>query len=263
MKQSETVQQEQLLVERRVAVAVLKLNRPEVLNALSDSLVEAVVSQMEALDRDPQVRVFLLTGGAKVFAAGADIKGMAEAGVAEMLSSDRLAKWERLRKIQKPIVAAVSGFALGGGLELAMACDLIVAGEDAVFGQPEVLLGVMPGAGGTQRLTRAIGRARAMELILTGRRFSAREGLAWGLVNRVAPKELAFDEALRLAKEISERAPMAVGLIKEAVNKALDMDLESGLLHERRLFYLLFGTADQKEGMKAFIEKREPKFTGK
>jgi enoyl-CoA hydratase len=252
----------ELLTERRGPIEILRLNRPEVLNALSDSLVEALVSRLEALDRDPDVRCFVLTGGERVFAAGADIKGMAEAGVAEMMGSDRLAKWERLRKIQKPIVAAVSGYALGGGLELAMACDLIVAAEDASFGQPEILLGVMPGAGGTQRLTRAIGRTRAMEYILTGRRFSAVEALDWGLVNRIVPRELVFDEAVRLAEEIAAKAPLAVRLAKEAVSRALDADLETGLLHERRLFYLLFGTRDQKEGMRAFLEKRPAQFKG-
>jgi enoyl-CoA hydratase len=253
----------ELLVERRGSVAILRLHRPDVLNALSDSLVETLVTELEKLDRDPEVRCFVLTGGDKVFAAGADIKGMADAGVAEMMGSDRLAKWERLRKIQKPIVAAVCGFALGGGLELAMSCDLLVAAEDAVFGQPEILLGVIPGAGGTQRLTRAIGRTRAMEFILTGKRFSAAEGLAWGLVNRVVPRELAVEEAVKLAVEIASKAPLAVRLAKEAVNRALDADLETGLLHERRLFYLLFGTEDQKEGMRAFLEKRPAKFTGK
>jgi enoyl-CoA hydratase len=253
----------ELLVERRGAVALLRLNRPEVLNALSDSLVESVVSELEALDRDPEIRCFVLTGGERVFAAGADIKGMAEAGVAEMMGSDRLAKWERLRKIQKPIVAAVCGYALGGGLELAMSCDLLVAAEDAAFGQPEILLGVIPGAGGTQRLTRAIGKTRALEYILTGRRFTAPEALAWGLVNRVVPRELVIEEALTLAAEIASKAPLAVRLAKEAVGKALDVDLESGLLHERRLFYLLFGTEDQKEGMRAFVEKRAARFLGK
>ena len=253
----------ELLTERRGAVFVARLNRPEALNALSDSLVARLVSALESADRDPAVRVLVLTGGDKAFAAGADIKGLAEASIVDMLGSDRLAQWEKLRKLSKPLIAAVSGFALGGGCELAMSCDMIVAAEDAAFGQPEILLGAMPGAGGTQRLTRAIGKARAMEYVLTGRRFTAREAHAWGLVNRVVPKERVLEEALALAEEIARQAPLAVRLAKEAVNRALETDLETGLGYERRLFYLLFGTEDQKEGMKAFIEKRKPSFKGR
>ncbi len=254
---------DELLVERRGAVEVLRLNRPRALNALSDALVAALVEAMEKADRDPDVRVLIVTGGEKVFAAGADIKGMAEADVVNMLGSDRLGQWERFRRIQKPVVAAVAGFALGGGCELAMSCDLIVAADDATFGQPEILLGVMPGAGGTQRLVRAIGKYRAMEYVLTGRRFTAAEAREWGLVNRVVPRELLLDEALRLAGEIARQAPLAARLAKESVNRALDSDLETGLRYERHLFYLLFGTQDQKEGMQAFIEKRPAEFKGK
>lgn len=252
-----------LLLEKKGAVAVLTLNRPEALNALSDELVEEMVSSLERLDRDPEVRVMILTGGEKCFAAGADIKEMAEASVADMLRSDRLAKWERMRKISKPVIAAVSGYALGGGCELALSCDLIVAAETAVFGQPEILIGVIPGAGGTQRLTRAIGKYRAMEMVLTGARVSAERALEWGLVNRMVPQELLMEEALSLAREIAARPPLAVQLAKEAVCKAQDTDLETGLLHERKLFYLLFGTQDQKEGMKAFLEKRKADFKGR
>lgn len=251
-----------LLVEKKETVAVLTLNRPEVLNALSDDLVEKLVSSLESLDRDPEIRVMVLTGGEKCFAAGADIKGMAEASVPDMLRSDRLAKWERMRRISKPIVAAVSGYALGGGCELALSCDLVVASETAVFGQPEILLGVIPGAGGTQRLTRAAGKYRAMEMVLTGSKISARQAREWGFVNRIVPPELLLEEALSLAREIAARPPFAVQLAKEAVCRAQDTDLETGLLHERKLFYLLFGTRDQKEGMKAFLEKRKAEFKG-
>lgn len=256
-------EEKELLVERKGRVAVLTLNRPKVLNALSDSLVEAVVSELERLDRDREVRVFVLTGGDSVFAAGADIKGMAEATSADLKRSDRLAKWERMRKISKPIVAAVAGYALGGGCELAMSCDLVVAAESAVFGQPEILIGVMPGAGGTQRLTRAIGRYRAMEFILTGKRFNARQALEWGLVNRVVPGEVLSEEALKLAQEIAAQPPVAVRLAKEAVHWAEDLELREGLARERAHFYDLFDTEDQKEGMRAFTEKRKPNFTGK
>lgn len=252
-----------MIVERKGAVAVLTLNRPEVLNALSDSLVEAVVSEMERLDKEEGVRAVVLTGGSKVFAAGADIKGMADATSQEMQKSDRLAKWERMRKISKPIVAAVSGFALGGGCEMAMSCDMIVASENAVFGQPEILIGVIPGAGGTQRLTRAIGKYRAMEFVLSGRRFSAQQALEWGLVNHVVPNELVVEEAVSLAEEIASRPPIAVRLAKEAVNWAVDVELGEGLVKERQHFYKLFDTEDQKEGMKAFLEKRKPVFKGK
>ena len=252
----------ELLMERRGAVAILTLNRPQVLNALSDSLVESLVRALEELDRDPEIRCLILTGGEKVFAAGADIQGLAQATVPEMLDSDRLAKWERMRKISKPIIAAVAGYALGGGCELAMSCDLIVAGKTALFGQPEILIGVMPGAGGTQRLTRAVGKYRAMEMTLTGKRITAQEAWEWGLVNRVVPAEFLLEEALSLAREIASQAPQAVKLIKKAVNRAQEVDLDTGLSYERYLFYLLFGTQDQKEGMKAFLEKRKPNFKG-
>ncbi|MBI4055426.1 MAG: enoyl-CoA hydratase/isomerase family protein [Elusimicrobia bacterium] len=254
---------QELLVQREGPVAVHTLNRPKVLNALSDSLLESLVCALEQQDSDPEIRCMVVTGGEKVFAAGADIQGMAEASVAQMLCSDRLAKWQRLQKISKPLIAAVSGYALGGGCELAMCCDLIVASESAVFGQPEILIGVIPGAGGTQRLPRAIGKARAMEMILTGRRFDARKALEWGMVNRVVPPELLLAETMALAQEVARQAPLAVRAAKEAVLKALDLDIDSGLSYERKLFYLLFGTEDQKEGMRAFLEKRPPRFQGK
>jgi len=254
---------DELLVEIRGGVGILRLNRPAVLNAVSLALLRALSDRLEEWAERPEISAVVITGGEKVFAAGADIKEMAGAGVAEMLSQDRLGPWQRLRRFPKPLIAAVAGYALGGGCELALACDLIVASDDAVFGQPEIALGVMPGAGGTQRLTRALGRYRAMEICLAGRRFSAQEGQQWGLICRVVPAGLLLEEALRLAQEIAAKAPLAVRLIKEAIQAAEDTPLEAGLTFERRNFYLLFGTQDQKEGMKAFLEKRKATFTGR
>jgi enoyl-CoA hydratase len=203
-----------------------------------------------------------LTGNERAFAAGADIAEMADASAVAMLTRNNLARWDAIRRITKPLIAAVSGWALGGGCELAMACDLIVASETARFGQPEINLGVIPGAGGTQRLTRVLGKARAMELILTGDYLSANEALARGLVNRVVPSELCLETALELARKIAAQAPLAVRLAKDAVLKAQDLSIEDGMDYERRLFYLLFATADQKEGMAAFVAKRPPRWRG-
>lgn len=244
------------------AVAVVTFSRPP-MNVLSRSLMKSVSSIVEDLDRNPEVRCIILTGNKKVFAAGADIKEMGDKNVAQMSSDDNLTSWDRVGRIGKPIIAAVSGFALGGGCELALACDLIIASESAVFGQPEINLGVIPGAGGTQRLTRVLGKYRAMELILTGKRLSAREAFELGLVNRVYPVESYMAEAKKFALSIAAQAPLAAKAGKEAVLKALDVDIDSGLAIERRLFWSLFGTEDQKEGMRAFIEKRKPVFKGK
>jgi enoyl-CoA hydratase len=205
----------------------------------------------------------VITGDERAFAAGADIKEMAGASSVDMLLDDRIGKWDRLRGVKKPIIAAVSGFCLGGGCELAMACDMIVASESARFGQPEINIGVMPGAGGTQRLTRAVGKAIAMEVILNGRFLSAEEASRFGLVNRVIPLEQYLNEALKLANEIAARAPLVVRLAKEAINNAFDTFLLDGLAGERRAFYFLFSTEDQKEGMQAFVEKRSPAWKGK
>jgi enoyl-CoA hydratase len=205
----------------------------------------------------------VLTGSERAFAAGADIKEMAEASAVEMLSRDQFARWEVIRKTKKPVIAAVSGFCLGGGCELAMLCDMIVASESAQFGQPEVNIGVMPGAGGTQRLTKAVGKALAMEIALTGRFFSAQKMMEAGLVNRVVPTELYLQEAVKLAEEIAQKPPVAVRLIKESVNAAFETHLDEGLIRERKNFYLLFATEDQKEGMAAFIEKRKAEWKGK
>lgn len=244
-------------------VGIVQLNRPEVLNALSLELMVKLVEKLEAHDADERVRVILLSGSEKVWAAGADIKDMAEASVFEMDERNQFARWERIKRIRKPIVAAVSGFALGGGCELAMLCDVIVASETAKFGQPEINLGVMPGAGGTQRLTRAVGKAIAMDVVLSGRFLSAGEAHAAGLVSRVVPKEHFFTAALELAQQMAKKPPIALRLAKEAVLKAHEMSLSEGLEYERKLFYMLFASEDQKEGMRAFIEKRRPEFEGK
>ena len=252
-----------VLSERDGAVATLTLNRPKALNALSVELMAELIDLIEAMDADDKIRCLVLTGGPRVFAAGADIKGMAERTPTSMVETQSFANWDRIRRCRKPIVAAVSGYALGGGCELAMLCDVIVASETAQFGQPEINIGIMPGAGGTQRLARAIGPYRAMELILTGRTLDAHEAYAAGLVNRVMPVEGFLAEAQRLAAEIAERAPIAVRLAREAVRYGVETTVRDGLEIERRNFYLLFDTEDQKEGMRAFIEKRPPKYKGK
>jgi enoyl-CoA hydratase len=260
---SEPLTYEYILVRREDAVGIVQLNRPQALNALSTALIDEVVAAFQAFDADPTIGCLVLTGNDRAFAAGADIKEMAEASAVEMMTRDNLARWERIRQIKKPIIAAVSGFALGGGCELAMACDMIIAGETAQFGQPEINIGVMPGAGGTQRLTRALGKAKAMELILTGRMVSAAEAEQLGLVTRVVPPEAYLREAIRLAAEIAAKAPIAVRLAKAAVNKAYELSLREGLEFERASFYTLFATEDQKEGMRAFVEKRKATYQGK
>ncbi|MCS7296785.1 MAG: enoyl-CoA hydratase-related protein [Bacteroidia bacterium] len=254
-----------LLVEKGVkpGVALLRLNRPESLNALNRALVAELTDTLVRLDNDPEVRVMVLTGDERAFAAGADIKEMAEDSAVDMLLLDQFQRWDQIKRLKKPLIAAVSGYALGGGCELAMLCDIIIASETAQFGQPEIKIGVIPGAGGTQRLTRAIGKSRAMEYILTGRFFSAKQAESWGLVSRVVPPELYLEEALNLAAEIASMPPIAVQMAKQAVNKAYELSLEEGLHFERKNFYLLFATNDQKEGMRAFMEKRPPTWQGK
>ncbi len=244
-------------------VALVRIVRHEVLNALNLELVSELAEELLRLDGENDVRCIVLTGGQKAFAAGADISEMAGSTAIEMKMRNQFRVWDSIRLVRKPIIAAVNGFALGGGCELAMTCDMIVAGEDAKFGQPEVKLGVMPGAGGTQRLTRLIGKPRALELLLTGRPISADEAYRLGLVNRVVPSEDCVNEAVMLASEIAKQAPCAVQLIKEAANKALDADLQTGMEFERNAFYLLFATEDKSEGMRAFLEKRKPAFHGK
>ena len=244
-------------------IALIELNRPKALNALSRQVMLEIRDTLKALDEDDNVRVIILTGGEKVFAAGADIKQMADATAIDMLNIDQFSTWDQIKKTRKPIIAAVSGFALGGGCELAMTCDMIIATETAKFGQPEIKIGTMPGAGGTQRLTRAIGKVRAMEMVLTGKFISAEEALQYGLVNRIVPAELMMHETLGLAKQIAAQSPVAVKLAKEAVNQAFNSTLDEGLMFERKNFYLTFASEDQKEGMAAFVEKRAPEFKGK
>ncbi len=245
------------------AVGIARLNRPDVLNALNMKLMDELIETLEKFDNDPSIRCIVLTGNEKAFAAGADIKEMSEASLVDMYERNNLARWERIRRVRKPIIAAVSGYCLGGGCELAMLCDMIIAAESAKFDQPEINLGVIPGAGGTQRLSRTVGKYRAMELILTGRFISATEAFEMGLATRVVPTEVCLQEAIKLGKEIAERSPMAVRLGKEAVLKAFDSPLSEGLDFERKVFYMLFATEDQKEGMKAFVEKRKAEYTGK
>jgi enoyl-CoA hydratase len=245
-------------------VAIVVLDRPEVLNALNFALIEALTDALEILDREPMCRAIVITGaGDRAFAAGADIDELAVQTPTSLTLDDHFHRWERIKRIRKPLIAAVRGFALGGGCELAMTCDMIVAGEDAQFGQPEIKLGVMPGAGGTQRLTRAVGKARAMELVLTGRMLGAREAEAAGLVTTVVPSEATVPAALDLAARIAAMPPVAVLAAKAAVNRAEELSLEAGLEFERRSFYLLFDTEDQKEGMAAFGDKRKPAWRGR
>ncbi len=243
-------------------IGMIQLNRPKVLNALSTDLMNEVVDCMLALDKNPEVRVIILTGNERAFAAGADIAQMVVATPVDQINDNRFRTWEMMKLITKPIIAAVNGFALGGGCELAMSCDMIVAGDDAKFSQPEIKIGTIPGAGGTQRLTRAIGKARAMMMVLTGDMIDATTAYEWGLVSKLVPSHAVLQEAYELAKVISDRAPVAVKLAKEAVNKSYEMSLKDGMDFERRNFYLTFSSHDQKEGMKAFLEKRNPEYKG-
>jgi enoyl-CoA hydratase len=252
-----------LLVTSEDGYAVVRFNRPDVLNAINIQMMTELVAALGELDARPDIRCIVLTGDERAFAAGADIREMADASAVDMLLRDQFARWDSIRRIKTPVIAAVGGFALGGGCELAMACDIIIAAEGARFGQPEINIGVMPGAGGTQRLTRAVGKAKAMELVLTGRMITADEALRLGLVNCVVPAEGLLDEARAWALEIARKPPLAIRLAKEAVLKAFDTTIEGGLEFERKNFYLLFASDDQKEGMKAFVEKRKPVWKGR
>jgi len=244
-------------------VALLRLNRPEARNALSPELMETLAEELERLDPDPDVRCIVIAGSEKVFAAGADIRAISERSFEEALRHPASAFWRRLAALKTPTVAAVSGYALGGGCELALACDMIVASETATFGQPEITLGIIPGGGGTQRLARVIGKQRAMELVLTGRRFDAEMGLRLGLVNKVTKRSRWLEEAMDLARTVAGRPPIAARLGKQAVLAAEETGLSAGLENERRLYELAMATEDRVEGMQAFLEKREPKFEGR
>lgn len=252
-----------ILVETHGRAGVIRINRPKQLNALNGAVMRVLVDAALAFEADAAVGAIVITGDERAFAAGADIKEMASASVVEMLQANRIELWDALRGIKKPLIAAVSGWALGGGCELAMACDMIVASETARFGQPEINIGIIPGAGGTQRLTRAVGKALAMEVILNGRFLDAAEAERFGLVNRVVPVEQYLRTAIELAQQIAERAPLAVRLAKEAVNQAQESALAEGMADERRMFYMLFSTEDQKEGMQAFLDKRPARWQGR
>ncbi|HYU17759.1 MAG TPA: enoyl-CoA hydratase-related protein [Chloroflexota bacterium] len=254
---------EYILVERDGPVGVITLNRPKQLNALSGPLMEELVAALEELDRDESIRAIVLTGGPNVFAAGADLKEFSVQTPISMLTRSRVGLWDRIKAVSKPLIAAVSGFALGGGCELAMQCDIIVASETARFGQPEINVGLMPGAGGTQRLTRTLGKFKAMELVLTGKFVDAWEAERRGLANRVVPPELVIDEAKRIGFELADKPPISVRLAKECVIKAFETTLAEGIDYERKLFYLLFASEDTKEGINAFVEKRKPEYRGR
>ena len=254
---------ELVLTEREGAIAVVLLNRPEALNALSDALMEELVDALQELDRDDSVRAIVLGGSERAFAAGADIGELSQSSAIELFYQRRVERWDSIRSIWKPLVAAVSGFCLGGGCELAMSCDLIVASETALFGQPETGLGIIPGAGGTQLLTRAVGKALAMDVILSGRRLSAREALQAGLVARVVAKEAWLSEAKRVAHDIAEKGPVGTRLAKESVKRAYETTLAAGIETERRALYLSLASEDAGEGLTAFIEKRKPEFKGR
>jgi enoyl-CoA hydratase len=251
-----------VLVEREPPIAVVLLNRPEALNALNDELMGELVNALVALDDEEQIRCIVLGGSERAFAAGADIGQMAEASAIEMYEARRIDRWDAIRRVRTPLVAAVSGFCLGGGNELAMACDLIVASETAQFGQPETGLGIIPGAGGTQRPTRAVGKSKAMDVILSGRFLTADEAERAGLVARVVAKEAWLEQAKAVARAIASKGPVAQRLAKESVNRAYETALETGLDYERKALYLAFASEDAREGLTAFTEKRKPEFRG-
>ncbi len=252
-----------ILTEIHDKAGLIRINRPKALNALNRPLMEELVQALGNFDNDDSIGAMVITGSDRAFAAGADIKEMVEASAIDMLLTDNIGVWDRIRGIKKPLIAAVSGWCLGGGNELAMMCDMIIASETAKFGQPEINLGVIPGSGGTQRLTKAVGKVIAMEMVINNRTLSSEEAYRVGLINRVVPVEVYLDEALKLANELGARAPLAVRTGKEMVNQAFETFLEEGIADERRAFYFLFSSEDQKEGMRAFFEKRDPEWKGK
>ncbi len=255
---------ETVVTSKEGHLGIVTLNRPDALNALNTKMVTELISALTDFEKDEEVRCLVITGSEKAFSAGADIKEMSGITAVEMtMSGHFFPLWDKVGRYPKPIVAALSGFVLGGGLEVAMSCDILVASETTQLGQPEIDIGVMPGGGGTQRLSKAVGKYKAMEMVLTGKRIGAEEAKALGLVSRVVPKEAYLSEAMKVANEVSGKSPVAVRLAKMAVNKAFEMGLNDGLDFERELFYLLFASEDKMEGMKAFMEKRKPEFKGK
>ncbi len=252
-----------ILTETRGRVGIVTLNRPKAMNAFNLVMLGEVFDALESLDKDENINAIIVTGNEKAFAAGADIKEMAEASYVQMLTEERVQVWDRIRGIRKPVIAAVSGWALGGGCEFALSCDMIIASESAKFGQPEITIGVIPGAGGTQRLARLVGKHLAMEMVINNRTLTAQEALQFGIANRLVPVEGYLDAAVAFADEIASRAPLAVRMAKDSVNAAFETTLTEGLAVEKRNFYPLFATEDQKEGMRAFVEKRKADWKGK
>ncbi len=252
-----------ILTETRGHVGLITLNRPQSLNALNNQLMREVMDALEAFDNDDDIGAMVITGNEKAFAAGADIKEMEGKSAQDMMTGDHVGVFDRIRSVEKPVIAAVSGWALGGGCELALSCDMIIASDSARFGQPEINIGVIPGAGGTQRLTHAVGKVLAMEMVLNDRKLTAQEAYQFGMVNRVVPVSDYLNDAIKLAEEIASRAPLAVRAAKKMINASYESFLAEGLAEEKQTFYNLFSTEDQKEGMKAFVEKRKPEWKGR
>lgn len=252
-----------ILTQTRGRVAIVQLNRPQAMNAFNIAMLSEVFDALDAFDKDENIGAIIVTGNEKAFAAGADIKEMADQSYVEMLTSGHVEIWDRIRNVKKPVIAAVSGWALGGGCEFVLSCDMVIASESAKFGQPEITIGVIPGAGGTQRLARLLGKQLAMEMVINNRTLTATEALQFGLVNRVVPVDGYLESAIAFAEEIASRAPIAVRMAKDSVNAAFETTLTEGLKVEKRNFYPLFATEDQKEGMKAFVEKRKAEWKGK
>ncbi|MBI3164747.1 MAG: enoyl-CoA hydratase/isomerase family protein [Chloroflexi bacterium] len=252
-----------ILTETRGRVGIVTLNRPKAMNAFNLQMLGELFDALEGFDKDPSIGAIIVTGNEKAFAAGADIKEMAESSYVKMLTSGHVQVWDRIRAIRKPVIAAVSGWALGGGCEFVLSCDMVIASDSAKFGQPEITIGVIPGAGGTQRLARLVGKYLAMEMVINNRTLTAQEALQFGLANRIVPVEGYLDAAVSFAEEIASRAPIAVRMAKDAVNAAFETTLTEGLAVEKRNFYPLFATEDQKEGMRAFVEKRNPEWKGR
>ncbi|MED1202981.1 enoyl-CoA hydratase/isomerase family protein [Heyndrickxia acidicola] len=250
-------------VEKEEKIGIIRLNRPKQLNAINRKMVSEITQALEEMDKDEDIRAVVLTGNGRAFAAGADIDEMAEDTSVSLEMLNQFADWDRIHCFKKPLIGAIQGFALGGGFELALACDLLFCGEDAQFGFPEIKLAVMPGAGGTQKLTKLMGRTKALEWLWSGEMMTCKEAVKYGIVNRVMPAELLWEETIKYAHTLADKPPLSVRLIKDAVNKAVDYTLYEGMQYERKNFYLLFSSEDQKEGMKAFMEKRKPDFKGR